>query len=149
MLSACRIRRKTADQLLKISFLVSLAAVVGSLFFSEVLNFSPCVLCWYQRICLYPLVFVFGTGILRDEMKSVIYAMPLIVAGLCVAVYHCLLMYGVIPESIAPCKAGVSCTAKQIEYLGFVTIPLLSLLTFLSLLIVAIVIYRSGVSDEK
>lgn len=119
--------------LLKVMFLMALAGTAGSLFFGEVLGYPPCVLCWYQRICLYPLVVIFGGAIWSEDRGFSRYSLPLIAAGLSIAVYHNLLYYGVVPDSISPCKQGVSCTEKQVELFGFVTIPLMSLFAFLIL----------------
>lgn len=76
-----------------LAWLIALISTVGSLFFSEVMNLLPCVLCWYQRIAMYPLVLIIGVGIvLRDgRMKS--YALPLALVGLMISVYHNLLYY--------------------------------------------------------
>jgi disulfide bond formation protein DsbB len=113
------------------AWLQALVATVGSLFFSEALALPPCVLCWYQRIAMYPLVAILTVGILLRETRLRCYALPLSLGGLAIAVYHNLLYYGVLPESIQPCTSGVSCTTRQIEWLGFITIPLLSLVAFL------------------
>ena len=110
---------------------IALTAMVGSLFFSEVMELPPCVLCWYQRIAMYPLVVILGVGILTNDRRVKNYALPLALAGLGIAVYHNLLYYGIIPESITPCTQGISCTSRQIEWLGFITIPLLSLTAFI------------------
>lgn len=107
-----------------------LLATVGSLFFSEVMELPPCVLCWYQRIAMYPLVVIIAAGIVMRDARMKFYALPLALVGLGIAVYHNLLYYGVIPESITPCTQGISCTSRQIEWLGFITIPLLSLAAF-------------------
>ena len=114
------------------AWVVALVATVGSLFFSEVMNLPPCVLCWYQRIAMYPLVAIIGAGILMRDGRMKFYALPLALAGLAVAVYHNLLYYRIIPDSIAPCTQGVSCTTVQIEWLGFITITLMSLAAFVS-----------------
>jgi disulfide bond formation protein DsbB len=112
------------------AWFVAVVATAGSLFFSEVMKLPPCVLCWYQRIAMYPLVIVIGVGILTQDLNLRVYALPLSATGLCISIYHNLLYYNIISESIKPCTSGVSCTAKQIEWLGFVTIPLLSLIAF-------------------
>lgn len=112
---------------------IALVATVGSLFFSEVMGLPPCVLCWYQRIAMYPLVLIIGGGILTQDNRLRFYALPLCVAGLLISIYHNLLYYGILPESILPCTAGVSCTSRQIEWLGFITIPLMALAAFVSL----------------
>ena len=111
---------------------MALVGTVGSLFFSEVMLYPPCVLCWYQRIALYPLVLIIGVGIATADRRVVKYALPLALAGLAIAVYHNLLYYGFVPESITPCTEGVPCNAVQIEMLGFITIPLMALGGFVS-----------------
>lgn len=116
--------------LLYLAWTQALVATVGSLFFSEVMQLPPCVLCWYQRIAMYPLVVVLSVGILLKDAKAALYALPLAVAGLGAAIYHNLLYYHLIPESITPCTTGISCTTRQLEWLGFITIPLLSLVAF-------------------
>lgn len=121
--------------LTKLSFLVALVATLGSLYFSEVLGYPPCVLCWYQRICMYPLAVLFFSAIWTNETKYSKYTFPLILIGLVIAIYHNLLYYGVIPDSITPCTQGISCTSKQVEWFGFITIPLLSLTGFIVLAI--------------
>jgi disulfide bond formation protein DsbB len=109
---------------------VSLVATMGSLFFSEVMLLPPCVLCWYQRICMYPLAVIFTVGLVGHDRKVTQYAWPFALVGLAIAIYHNLLYYHLSPESITPCATGVSCTDRQIEWLGFITIPLLSLAAF-------------------
>lgn len=116
--------------LLGLAWLQAIVATAGSLYFSEVLKLAPCILCWYQRIAMYPLVVILTVGIALRDARMRLYALPLGLIGLGIAIYHNLLYYGVLPESIAPCTAGVSCTTRQIEWLGFVTIPLLALVAF-------------------
>lgn len=116
-----------------IAFAIALGASVGSLVLSEIFEFPPCELCWYQRIAMYPIVFVVATGIVLRDARLWLYALPLAIAGLLVAGYHNLLYYGIIPQDLTPCSEGVSCTAKQLELFGFVTIPLLSLVSFVVL----------------
>ena len=115
-----------------IAWIIALSGVVGSLFFSEVMQYPPCVLCWYQRIALYPLVLIIGTGIIMRDGRMKYYALPVCLAGLLISIYHNLLYYGVIPESMAPCTQGVPCNAVQFEWLGFITIPLMSLMAFVA-----------------
>ena len=112
------------------AWLVSLVATMGSLFFSEVMRLPPCVLCWYQRVCMYPLAAIFTVALVTRDRRVSRYAWPLVLPGLAVAIYHNLLYYNILPESIAPCATGVSCTDRQIEWLGVITIPLLSLSAF-------------------
>lgn len=112
------------------TWLLVCVTTLGSLFFSEVMDFPPCSLCWYQRIFMYPLVLVLMVGLFPFDAKVVRYALPLAIAGWLVALYHTLLYEGVIPESAAPCSQGVSCAEVYIEIFGFLSIPVLSLLSF-------------------
>jgi len=113
-----------------IAWLTSLAATLGSLFFSEVMRLPPCVLCWYQRIALYPLVAIIAVGISAKDARFTKYCWPFVMAGGAIALYHNLLYYRWIPESLSACTEGVPCTTRQIEWLGFISIPFLSLLAF-------------------
>lgn len=128
-----------AKPALYFSLVISLAAVFGSLFFSEVLNFPPCLLCWYQRIFMYPLAIILTVGILRKDRGIYWYILPLSLAGLAISFYHNLLYYKIIPDSLVPCGLGVSCTTKFIEWFGFITIPFLSFAAFLMITILMLV----------
>jgi len=130
-----------SKNILYIAFTQALVATLGSLFFSEVMHWTPCVLCWYQRIAMYPLVIIFGVGILLKDKIVQYYAWPLIVIGWLIAAYHNLLYYNILPEAAAPCAAGVSCTTKFFAWFGFITIPLLSLTAF-TILGALMLIYR-------
>lgn len=118
-----------------LAWIIALVATAGSLFFSEVMQLPPCVLCWYQRIATYPLVLIIGIGIILRDARMKIYALPFALIGLAISIYHNLLYYGFIPESITPCTEGVPCNAVQIEWLGFITIPLMGLAAFVGIAI--------------
>ena len=115
------------------AWLIATLATLGALFMSEVMGFAPCVLCWWQRIFMFPLVLILALGLFPFDPKVVRYALPLALIGLLVAGFHVLLTMDIIPEALAPCRQGIPCKAIQIEWLGFVTIPLLSFLAFLTL----------------
>ena len=123
------------------AWMVALVATAGSLFFSEVMDLPPCVLCWYQRIAMYPLVLIIGIGIATQDRGWKKYALPLTLIGLVISVYHNLLYYGFIPEAITPCTEGVPCNAVQIELLGFITIPLMGLAAFVAIA-VCLLLYK-------
>lgn len=112
------------------AFAQVLIATVGSLYMSQIVHLPPCILCWYQRICMYPLVVILGIGILRGDKKLYQYVLPLAVTGWLIALYHSLLQWKILPDSIAPCSQGVSCTTVHLHLLGFITIPFLSLVAF-------------------
>ena len=115
------------------AWLIAALGTLGALFMSEIMGFEPCVLCWWQRIFMFPLVLILALGLFPLDPKVVRYALPLAAIGLLVAGFHVLLTMGIIPESLAPCRQGIPCKTIQIEWFGFVTIPLLSFLSFLTL----------------
>jgi disulfide bond formation protein DsbB len=123
----------TAWLLVFSAWLIAAMATLGALFMSEVMGFAPCVLCWYQRIFMFPLVFVLAAGLFPLDPKVLRYALPLAIGGLLVAGFHVLLTVGIIPETLAPCRQGIPCKTIQVEWFGFVTIPLLSFLAFLTI----------------
>ena len=123
-------------------WIVASASTLGSLFFSDVMGFAPCVLCWYQRIAIFPLVLILPMGLFPFDASAAKFALPLAVAGLLTAIYHNLLYAGLIPNSIQPCAQGVPCTEKYIELFGFVSIPLLSLLALAAMTALLIIVMR-------
>jgi disulfide bond formation protein DsbB len=94
------------------------------------MELPPCLLCWYQRISMFPLVLILPFGLFPFDGKVIRFALPLAFAGWLVSLFHILLVAGWIPESIRPCSQGVPCSEVQIEWLGFLNIPLLSFLAF-------------------
>lgn len=128
---------------LLVAWLQALVATVGSLFFSLVMHLPPCDLCWYQRIAMYPLVLIIGVGIAKKDRNFLLYAFPLAIIGWVIAFFHSLLYYKIIPDTLAPCGTGVSCTTRLVEWFGFVTIPALSLAAF-TLIIACLWGYRAS-----
>jgi disulfide bond formation protein DsbB len=128
--------------ILFLCWLIASVATLGSLFFSEVMGFAPCVLCWYQRICVYPLVLVFGVGLFSFDAGVIKYSLPLAIAGWFIALYHTLLYWGIIPKSIQPCSEGVPCTEKYIELFGFLSIPFMSFLAFTTIIALLVILQR-------
>ncbi len=126
---------------LYIAFAQSIVAFLGSMYFSNILMYPPCVLCWYQRICMFPLVLILGAGIILKEKNIHAYVLPLALIGWTISLYHNLLYYKFIPDTLAPCVSGVSCTTKFIEYFGFVTIPLLAFIAF-TVIIVSVIEFK-------
>lgn len=106
------------------------AATLGSLFFSEVAEVPVCVLCWYQRIAMYPLVLVLGLGLFPFDPRAARYGLALAVPGWLLAAYHVLLVAGVVPERLQPCAQGIPCSQTHVALLGFLDVPALSLLAF-------------------
>lgn len=140
---------KTKWLVLVFAWTLSLIATMGTLFFSEVMKLPPCSLCWYQRIAMYPLLVILTVGILTHDSKVTRYAAPFTILGLLLSGYHNLLYYGIIPEALTPCTQGVSCSSRQIEWWGFITIPLLSLIGFSLLGVSLITFSRKSKESSK
>jgi len=128
--------------ILFLCWLIASISTLGSLFFSEIMKFPPCVLCWYERICLFPLVLMLSMGLFSFDKSVVKFALPLALAGWFIAFYHNLLYAGIIPESIQPCSQGVSCTEDYINLFGIFTIPMLSLISFSTIVALLFILKR-------
>lgn len=112
------------------AWVVALVATLGALFVGEVMGQVPCVLCWYQRIAMFPLAVLLGIAAFRGDWGVQPYALPLAVAGFAVAAFHGLLYAGIVPETIEPCGAGPSCASADMTILGILPLPFLSLAAF-------------------
>lgn len=123
----------TTWQLVFAAWLIAMGSTLAVLFFGEVMHYPICTLCWYQRICMMPLAVILPLGLFPFDPRVVRYALPLAVIGSLIAVFHQLLVMGVIPESIKPCTQGVPCSTTVVTWFGFLTIPLLSVLAFLTI----------------
>lgn len=139
--------RNSTRQPLIFCTVVASFAVIGSLFFSNVLGYVPCELCWFQRIFMYPLVPLFVTALIVNDEKVYRYAFFPVIIGLAIALFHNVIYYranfGPHPTIFTACTVqGASCTAKYIEWFGFITIPLLSGIAF-ALLLGGLLLLRS------
>jgi len=117
-------------------------ATLGSLFFSEIMQVPVCKLCWYQRLAIYPLVLILAIGLLPYDPRVLRYASAFTVLGWLVALFHVLLVTGIIPESAQPCFQGIPCSETHISLFGFLNIPTLSLLTFTLIGTLLFYVYR-------
>lgn len=129
-------------------WIIAFISVLGSLFFSEIMKFPPCVLCWYQRIAMYPLAIIFFVGVFSGGKESIKYSLPFVLLGWIISLFHNLLHYGIIPESASPCLEGVSCSQVYINWLGFITIPMLSFIAFTILLTLIIIQNRISTYEK-
>jgi len=116
--------------LIFIMWLIATCGTLTSLFFSEIMQLPVCVLCWYQRIALYPLVLIIPMGLFPYDTKIIRYAVPLVLVGWCFALFHVLVVAGFIPESIQPCVQGIPCSEINFSLFGFLNIPIMSIITF-------------------
>ncbi|MGJ7036049.1 disulfide oxidoreductase [Anoxybacillus eryuanensis] len=121
------------------AWIVALIATLGSLYFSEVLKFIPCELCWYQRIFMYPQVFLLGMAVVRKEFILARYTLMLSIIGGIISSYHYLIQKVPFFHDTAPSCSIVPCTGDYLNWLGFITIPLLALIAFV---FISIISYR-------
>jgi disulfide bond formation protein DsbB len=119
-----------------LAFLVSAIATGGSLFFSEIANYVPCELCWFQRICMYPLSIITLLAALRNDTRIARYLLPLPILGAGISIYHLLVENGVVEQSKSCLiSAPGGCATKWINEFGYMTIPTLALTGFLLVLV--------------
>lgn len=128
--------------LLFCAWLLALASTIAVLFVGEIMGQLPCLLCWFQRAFMFPLVFILGVACYLSDIGVWRYALPLAVMGWLIALYHNLLYFGLIPESIKPCGAGPSCSDAGMTILSGVPLPLLSLGVFTLLIILLVLVRR-------
>jgi disulfide bond formation protein DsbB len=133
-----------APALVFAAWIMATSATLGALFLSEVMGLAPCVLCWWQRVFMFPLVLILALGLFPFDAKVLRYAMPLALIGLVFAAIHVLLTLGIIPETLAPCRQGIPCKTIQIQWFGFLTIPFLSFVAFFTINGLLIAAYRSS-----
>lgn len=113
-----------------LAWLVACMATLSALFLGEVMGYTPCVLCWYQRIAMFPLVLVLAAGLFPFDQRVLRYAMPLALAGWLIALFHWGVASGLIPERATPCTQGVPCSVEPVVWFGFLTLPMLSVAAF-------------------
>ncbi|MBP1993726.1 disulfide oxidoreductase [Paenibacillus eucommiae] len=135
------------DLTLYIAWLIAVVATLGSLYFSEIRDFIPCELCWYQRILMYPLSVLLGIAAFYQDTAIKKYILPLSIIGALIAAFH--YMEQKIPgfAAIKPCTQGVPCTTQHINWLGFITIPFLALTAFV--LITIMLLLTSNKSSQR
>jgi disulfide bond formation protein DsbB len=141
-----RQREKGMNKSLLLAWVAALIATIGSLYFSEVLHYIPCTLCWYQRIFMYPLAILLGIAFYRNDNGIVNYALPLSVVGMMISGYHIALQKIPYLQQFEMCKSGVPCSKDYINWFGFVTIPVLA---FVAFSIITICLIRIAVSKRE
>ncbi|MEW6475299.1 MAG: disulfide bond formation protein B [Actinomycetota bacterium] len=131
-----------APSALTLAFLVAAVSMAGSLYFSEVANFPPCKLCWYQRYAMYPLVPILGIAAWRHFTPIRPYALGLAAIGSMISTYHILVERGIVKESTS-CDPTNPCSLIWVERLGYLTIPTMALSGFL-LILTLLAVSRAG-----
>lgn len=130
------------------ALIVAWVAMLGSLYFSEVLGYVPCALCWYQRILMYPLAVIIAVGLVRMDSQLPYYILPFTLLGQGVATYHYLIQKTQIFGAPTACRSGIPCTSVWINWLGFITIPFLAMTAFFLITIFTLVALTAGQPEE-
>jgi len=126
---------------LHIGFVAALLGMLLSLYYSDIIGYEPCKLCWFQRIFLYPQVVILGLALWKKEASARIYSLALAAIGALIAVYHIFVEHNLAPT---PCGAtGPSCAVRYVYEYGFVSIPVMSFVAFLAI-IVSVYWYKSS-----
>ncbi|MFJ7728135.1 disulfide oxidoreductase [Neobacillus sp. NPDC097160] len=133
---------------LLLAWTAAIIATLGSLYFSEVMHFIPCTLCWYQRIFMYPLAIILGVAAYRNDRGIYKYVLPLSIIGILISGYHTLLQKITYLQQFEMCTSGVPCSKDYINWLGFITIPMLALIAFIIITIGMVVLARSQKEEE-
>jgi disulfide bond formation protein DsbB len=126
-----------ANYIFPIGFIVSFAGIFITLFYSQVLGYAPCDLCWYQRVFLYPQAFLFGYAWYKQDRGVLPYTLLLSIIGFAVALYHHLLQIGF--DIMKPCSTApfaVDCAKPSFIEFGFVTFPFMAVVLFGFLIVV-------------
>ena len=120
-------------------FLITFAAVVGSLYFSDVLLIEPCYLCWWQRVFQYSLFAITLASLVFKIRLQKLHVLALAVPGFLFALYHYLLQtFGLFKEFSACTSAAKPCDVVDVKYFGFITIPFLSLLALTTIILIVL-----------
>ena len=119
-----------------LGFIVALSSIVGSLFYSEIVGYEPCVLCWWQRVFLYPQVVLFAVALWKRKGDVFTYAVPLVFFSTIISLYHEYVYLG--GTSVLPCTAlGGACSKIYVMAFGYITIPMMSLTAALFIMLLA------------
>jgi disulfide bond formation protein DsbB len=121
-----------------LAFAVAATATLGSLYFSEVANFTPCRLCWFQRIAMFPLAVTLLVAAVRRDRGVRWYVVPQALLGLCVSVYHYVIEWFPQLEKTS-CEVTAPCTAVWFREFGFVSLAFMAGSGFLAVLALLLV----------
>ncbi|WP_338753451.1 disulfide oxidoreductase [Bacillus sp. FJAT-52991] len=130
------------ENLLFTAWGTSFVAMLGSLYFSEVMKYEPCELCWYQRIFMYPIVFILGLAVVKKDVTAAKYSLLLSIIGGSISLYHYAIQKVDFLAESAPGCGRVPCTGMYIDVFGFITIPFLALTAFIIIFVTSLMIIK-------
>ncbi|HEX4490552.1 MAG TPA: disulfide oxidoreductase [Acidimicrobiia bacterium] len=131
-----------------LAWIVALVTTLGSLYFSEVAHFTPCRLCWYQRIAMYPLAIVLLVAAARRDRAIAWYVVPVATIGALFAVYQTQLQ--AFPHQHSSfCSTTDPCTTRYVWEFGFVSLPFMALAAFVFVITMTLCVRRTRSEEES
>jgi len=121
------------------AWIVAVVTMLGSLYYSKVMEFVPCELCWYQRICIYPFAVILGIAAWRRDAGIRVYAIPVFAIGMVISTYHTWIQAFPPSSGTSFCTADVPCTTRYVWELGFVSLPFMALSAFVVMTVLLLV----------
>lgn len=123
-----KLRKLVTDNYIAIVFLFAVLATAGSLFYSEIAEYIPCKLCWWQRIFMYPMSIISFIALIKNDLSVKKYLLPLSIIGFVIAVYHSLMQ--AFPEALKCSEELAKCNIKNFAAYGYITIPVMAATVF-------------------
>ena len=145
---ASRLGSSVSESGVWLAWLVALGATLGSLYFSEVADFTPCRLCWFQRIAMYPLAVVLLVGAIRKDLNVRWYAAPLAAIGVAISGWHSLIEWRPALDNGACEFQGPSCTFIWFREFGL-SLANMALIGFLTILILLLVRFPARLTNDR
>lgn len=133
---------KRAENLLLLIWVQSFIALAGSLFYSEVMGYVPCELCWIQRILMYPLVVIYGLAAIKKEVSMALPGLILSGIGMFVSTYHYLVQKLPALQDTGDACGLIPCNLTYVNYFGFITIPFLAGIAFIVIFILHLMLLK-------
>lgn len=133
----------TRDNFLFFAWAISIIATFGSLYFSEIKQYEPCELCWYQRILMYPFTVILGIAVMKKDYRISLYTMILAGIGALISTYHYLIQKVTFFTDHAAACGRVPCTGSYINWFDFITIPFLAGTAFILIFICSYIIWKN------
>jgi disulfide bond formation protein DsbB len=137
-------KKDSRESFLFVAWATSIIAMFGSLYFSEIRQYEPCLLCWYQRILMYPFTLILGIAVVKKDYKISFYTMIMAAVGGLISLYHYSLQKVPFMADNAVTCGRVPCTGQYINWLGFITIPFLALTAFIIIFSLSLMIWKKS-----
>lgn len=144
------VERLVSRHALLLMLVTSLAATLGSLYFSDIAGWTPCKDCWFQRIAMYPQTVILALALWKHDSHASRYVLALSLIGLALSLDHyadqveAALTPAPPTDPLKPCGGDVPCAATQIHFMfGYITIPMMAATVFLLNILGSITVMRA------